>query len=51
VVEAILKKLTQQDIIERCQAAGMPFMPIARPNVLFDDAQLNQAGGGRLPRR
>ncbi len=49
-VEALLKGLTKQEIVERCETAGLPFAPIARPEDLFDDPQLNQAGNkGLLP--
>lgn len=38
-VAAMLKELTKQEIVERCEAAGLPFAPIARPEDLFDDPQ------------
>ncbi len=36
-----LKTYTKQEIIERCEAAQLPFAPIAQPEDLFDDPQLN----------
>lgn len=48
-LEEIQKRLlsfTEKDIIARCEAAEIPFAPIARPEDLFDDPQLN--GGNRL---
>ena len=32
-------------MLERCERAGVPFAPIARPEDLFDDPQLNQPKG------
>ncbi len=43
-VAAMLKGFTKQEIVARCETAGLPFAPIARPEDLFDDPQLNQAG-------
>lgn len=34
--------LEMEEIIERCEAAMIPFSPIARPEDLFDDPQLNE---------
>ena len=41
-VETLLGGFTKADLIARCEAAGLPFSPIARPEDLFDDPQLNQ---------
>jgi crotonobetainyl-CoA:carnitine CoA-transferase CaiB-like acyl-CoA transferase len=43
-VEALMAGLTQNEIIARCEAANLPFSPIARPEDLFDDPQLNEGG-------
>ncbi len=43
--EATLRHFTKADIMQRCEAANIPFAPIARPEDLFDDPQLNQQGG------
>jgi len=44
-VERTLKRFTKEEVIERCDSAGVPFAPIARPEDLFDDPQLNQPMG------
>jgi crotonobetainyl-CoA:carnitine CoA-transferase CaiB-like acyl-CoA transferase len=38
---------TKADIMQKCESANLPFSPIARPEDLFDDPQLN-AGGSLL---
>ncbi|MDI6754199.1 MAG: CoA transferase [Thermodesulfobacteriota bacterium] len=40
----IFQEKTKEEIIERCEQAGIPFAPIARPEDLFQDPQLNQGG-------
>jgi crotonobetainyl-CoA:carnitine CoA-transferase CaiB-like acyl-CoA transferase len=40
-IEQLMAKLTKAEIISRCEAAEIPFAPIARPEDLFDDPQLN----------
>jgi crotonobetainyl-CoA:carnitine CoA-transferase CaiB-like acyl-CoA transferase len=47
LVAAVLAKLTKAEIMTRCEAAGIPFAPVARTEDLFDDPHLN-AGGGLL---
>lgn len=37
-----LKRHTQTDIVARCEQAGIPFAPIARPEDLFSDPQMTQ---------
>lgn len=44
-VENVIRKFSQAEIVERCERAGVPFSPIARPEDLFEDPQLNQASG------
>jgi crotonobetainyl-CoA:carnitine CoA-transferase CaiB-like acyl-CoA transferase len=46
-LEERLRGLTRADIARACEAAHIPFAPIARPEDLFDDPQLN-AGGSLL---
>ncbi|TAG16163.1 MAG: CoA transferase [Cytophagales bacterium] len=46
--ENTLKNFTKQQMIERCEAADIPFAPIANVEDLFDDVQLNE-GGSLLP--
>ena len=43
-LEAFFKTLTKSEIIERAEQAEIPFAPIARPEDLFDDPQLNEGG-------
>jgi crotonobetainyl-CoA:carnitine CoA-transferase CaiB-like acyl-CoA transferase len=38
--------MTMVEVLNRCEQAGLPFSPIAHPEDLFDDPQLN--GGGSL---
>ncbi|MCS7018823.1 MAG: CaiB/BaiF CoA-transferase family protein [Cytophagales bacterium] len=40
-IEQLMASLTKAEIISRCEAAEIPFAPIARPEDLFDDPQLN----------
>ena len=47
-----IASLTLEEIIERCETAGIPFSPIARPEDLFEDPQLNDGQSlvaARLP--
>ncbi|MFQ6607223.1 MAG: CaiB/BaiF CoA transferase family protein [Fidelibacterota bacterium] len=44
-LEKMLSRLTKNEIINRCQEAGIPFAPISTPEDLFDDPQLNQGAG------
>jgi len=41
---ALFKPLPAGEIERRCLGAGLPFAPIARPEDLFDDPQLNANG-------
>ncbi|NWG33454.1 MAG: CoA transferase [Chloroflexi bacterium] len=41
-VEKMIGEYTKADILQRCEAAELPVSPIARPEDLFDDPQLNQ---------
>jgi crotonobetainyl-CoA:carnitine CoA-transferase CaiB-like acyl-CoA transferase len=45
IVTALFGKLTKQELMEKCDALGLPFAPIARPEDLFDDPHLNASGG------
>ena len=38
-------KLTKQQLMDRCEALGLPYAPIARPEDLFDDPHLKASGG------
>jgi crotonobetainyl-CoA:carnitine CoA-transferase CaiB-like acyl-CoA transferase len=51
-LEAMFASLSLEEIIERSEAAGIPFSPIARPEDLFEDPQLNEGQSlvmARLP--
>ena len=37
--------MTKQEAMARCEALGLPFAPIARPEDLFDDPHLRASGG------
>ncbi|MEY4540454.1 MAG: hypothetical protein RLZZ306_2211, partial [Bacteroidota bacterium] len=43
-VDELMKMFTKKEIIEKCEKADIPVAPIARPEDLFDDPQLNQGG-------
>jgi crotonobetainyl-CoA:carnitine CoA-transferase CaiB-like acyl-CoA transferase len=47
-VEEMIKTYTKQEVIDICDKAGICFAPIARPEDLFDDPQLNQGRGPLL---
>jgi len=47
-VEDMIRQYTKQEIIDICDKAGICFAPIARPEDLFDDPQLNQGDFGLL---
>ncbi|MEM6338286.1 MAG: CoA transferase, partial [Bacteroidota bacterium] len=44
-IETLMRGLPKRDILSRCEAAGIPFAPITRPEDLFDDPQLNAGAG------
>jgi crotonobetainyl-CoA:carnitine CoA-transferase CaiB-like acyl-CoA transferase len=37
--------LDKQSLMDRCERAGLPYAPIARPQDLFDDVHLVESGG------
>lgn len=43
-LEALFADLAKAEAIRKCDQAGIPFSPIARPEDLFDDPQLNSNG-------
>lgn len=47
-IEKMIKTYTKAEVIEICDKAGICFAPIARPEDLFDDPQLNQGDYGLL---
>ncbi|WP_420630149.1 CaiB/BaiF CoA transferase family protein [Candidatus Leptofilum sp.] len=44
-IQELVKPMSQNDVLSRCEKANLPFSPIARPEDLFDDVQLNEGGG------
>ncbi|CAB1066077.1 CaiB/BaiF family protein [Olavius sp. associated proteobacterium Delta 1] len=47
-VENMIKRYTKQEVIDICDKAKICFAPIARPEDLFDDPQLNQGDFGLM---
>jgi crotonobetainyl-CoA:carnitine CoA-transferase CaiB-like acyl-CoA transferase len=47
-VDKLIKQYTKDEVIGICDAAGICFAPIARPEDLFEDPQLNQGDYGLL---
>jgi crotonobetainyl-CoA:carnitine CoA-transferase CaiB-like acyl-CoA transferase len=47
-VEQMIRNYTKAEVIAICDRAGICFAPIARPEDLFDDPQLNQGIGPLL---
>ncbi len=41
-VETLMLNYTKEEIMQRCEKAGITFAPIAKPEDLFDDVQLNE---------
>jgi crotonobetainyl-CoA:carnitine CoA-transferase CaiB-like acyl-CoA transferase len=45
IVTALFVRMTQRELMDKCEVLGLPFAPIAKPEDLFDDPHLNAAGG------
>jgi crotonobetainyl-CoA:carnitine CoA-transferase CaiB-like acyl-CoA transferase len=45
VVSEIFGRMTKQQLMDKCEALGLPFAPIAKPEDLFEDPHLNASGG------
>lgn len=43
-LETMLAGMSKAEVIRRCEQAGIPFAPIARPEDLFDDPHLTASG-------
>jgi crotonobetainyl-CoA:carnitine CoA-transferase CaiB-like acyl-CoA transferase len=43
-VDELMKKFTKSEILSRCEQADIPVAPIAKPEDLFEDPQLNLGG-------
>ena len=48
VITELFARLSKTELMDKCEALGLPFAPIACPEDLFDDPHLN-AGGGLAP--
>ena len=48
VIKETFRQYTKQELMEKLEATGLPFAPIAKPEELFDDPHL-KAGQGLLP--
>lgn len=44
-VRALFGGMSRADLVEKLEAIGLPFAPIAKPADLFDDPHLNASGG------
>ncbi|PWU70975.1 formyl-CoA transferase [Ochrobactrum sp. POC9] len=44
-IKAIFASMSLEDALARCEAIGLPFAPIAKPQDLFDDPHVSQPGG------
>lgn len=44
-LQKIFKTLAKEELFKLCEEAEIPFSPIAKPEDLFEDPQLNQGGG------
>ncbi len=47
-IEKLIARYMRAEVLRRCEAADLPVSPVARPEDLFTDPQL-QAGGSLLP--
>jgi crotonobetainyl-CoA:carnitine CoA-transferase CaiB-like acyl-CoA transferase len=45
IVTGLFEKMGKQELMDKCEALGLPFAPIAKPEDLFDDPHLNASGG------
>ena len=45
IVSAIFAGMSKQALMDKCEALGLPFAPIAKPEDLFEDPHLNASGG------
>ena len=45
IVASIFSGMSKVDAMARCEALGLPFAPIAKPEDLFDDPHLKASGG------
>lgn len=48
LIQAVFRKYSKQQLMDKLEKTGLPFAPIARPEDLFDDPHL-AANGGLVP--
>ena len=44
-VAQVFRQFSKAELMAKCEATGLPFAPITRPEDLFDDPHLNASGG------
>ena len=44
-LQKVFQTLTKEELFKLCERAEIPFSPIAKPEDLFEDPQLNEGGG------
>jgi crotonobetainyl-CoA:carnitine CoA-transferase CaiB-like acyl-CoA transferase len=44
-IQRRMAKMTKSTIMQKAEAAGIPYAPVARPEDMFEDPHLNQSGG------
>jgi crotonobetainyl-CoA:carnitine CoA-transferase CaiB-like acyl-CoA transferase len=45
IVAGVFKTFPKAELMAKCEATGLPFAPITKPQDLFDDPHLNASGG------
>ena len=45
IVTALFERMSKRELMSKCEALGLPFAPIAKPEDLFDDPHLNASSG------
>jgi len=44
-IQRRMAEMTKSSIMQKAEAAGIPYAPVARPEDMFEDPHLNQSGG------
>ncbi len=45
IIKEAFRQFTKAELMDKLEATGLPFAPIAKPEELFDDPHLNASGG------
>jgi crotonobetainyl-CoA:carnitine CoA-transferase CaiB-like acyl-CoA transferase len=45
IVRELFSAMTKAELLAKCEALGLPFAPVTKPEDLFDDPHLKQSGG------